>query len=484
MRIRNLLNRSYRGAVRDDGLLRSLDLIVLSAACGTILFANTAGAALTGYASAFGAGEFMFGLISALPILAGLSQLFVSYLVEKTGSRKALFLAGGIAQRLLWIVAAFIPHFLPGRLAPLRAWALLAIITAAAVAGSFVNVTHVSMVAEVVPIGIRGIYITARQRVTTLFSLAAGLGAAFVLDHTRGFTGFTIVFGVGGVAGLIDILMYAGFKFPAVKRGERRFSFADGFKECFRAPKTRDYLVFWGVWGFAINLSSTFFNKYSLDVLRLSFLQVIVFGQLVANVVTIFVITRWGRFIDRYGCAPLLFLTGTATSLVMIAWLPATPGSIAPVLIFNLLGGFVWCGTDATALNMQLSHTPDIGRPLALAIYTIVTSSSAALAFIAGGSFLELMAPVMRDAGLTLFGTPFDHYKLLFAITAVLRFAAIAVFLPRVWNEKGLTAREAYADIAARGRAWLGGAALYLRERSRRRREALSEAGGRGTHRR
>jgi MFS family permease len=470
------MNRSYRSAVRDDGLLRSLDIIVISAACGTLLFANTAGAALTGYASAFGAGEFMFGLISALPVLASLSQLFVSYLVEKTGRRKMLFMVGGIAQRALWIAAAFIPYFLPGRLAPLREWALLAIITAAAVAGSFVNVTHVSMVAEVVPMGIRGRYITTRQRITTLFSLAAGLGAAFVLDHSRGFAGFSVVFGVGGVAGLADILLYARFSFPEVRRGGRRFSFADGFRECFKAPKTRDYLVFWAVWGFAINLASAFFNKYALDALHLSFAQVIIFGQIAANAVTILVISRWGRFIDRYGCAPLLFLTGAATSIITLVWLPSTPGSVAPLVIFNLLGGIVWCGTDASALNMQLSHTPDIGRPLTLAIYAIITSSTAAIAFIAGGAFLEAMAPVMAKAGLTLFGTPFDHYKLLFAITAVLRFLAVAVFLPRVWNEKGMTARQAYADMLARGRAWARSASFYMREYARRRAASRREA--------
>jgi MFS family permease len=261
--------------------------------------------------------------------------------------------------------------------------------------------------------------------------------------------------------------MYAKFSFPEVRHGEKRLTLADGAKECLKSPKTRGYLIFWGVWGFSVNLASAFFNKYAIDVQRLSFMQVVIFGQIVANAVAVFIIPRWGRFIDRYGCAPLLFLTCAATGIATLAWLPATPGSIAPILCFNLLGGVVWCGTDVSALNMQMSHTPDIGRPLVLAIYAIVSSFSAAAAFIAGGAFLELMGPIMDRAGLAIFGASFDNYKLLFAITALLRLLTVAVFLPRVWNEKGMTARQAYADMHARSRIWLRGTTIYARRRAR-----------------
>ncbi|MDR3122045.1 MAG: MFS transporter [Clostridiales bacterium] len=442
-----IFNGAYRGVVRDDELLRKLDLIAISAAVGTILFSNTGGAALTGYASAFGAGEFMFGLISALPVLGSLMQLFVSYMILKTGKRKALFMVGGIIQRTLWTATAAIPYFCPEQFARYRVWVLLVMITLAAMSGSFVGVTHTSMVAEVVPIDIRGRYLTTRQRITTIFSLLAGLGASYVLDHFTGFSGYTFVFAVSGLAGLTDILLYVRFRFPETPRSEKKFSLADGFRECFRSPKTRNFLIFWAAWGFAINFSSAFFSKYAIDVLKLSFTQIILFGQIASNVAVVLIVRRWGRFIDRYGCAPLVMFTGTATAVLTLIWLPATPGNFVPLLLFNLLGGFVWCANDVSAVNMQLSHTPDIGRPLALAIYAVVTSVAAAVAFISGGAFLELTAPVMARAGLTILGTPFDHYKLLFCIATALRLAAVLVFLPRVWNEKEMTVREVYADI-------------------------------------
>jgi len=447
MWICRFFNRTYRSIVADDELLRNLDLIALSAAIGTVLFTNAGGAAFTGYASALGAGELMFGLISALPIFGSLLQLYVSYLIEKTGKRKALFLTGGLIQRALWTLTAFIPFFLPAQLAHLRVWALLIMITLAASSGSFVGVTHTSMVAEIIPIGIRGRYLTTRQRVATVVSMLSGFGASFVLDHFTGLTGYSIVFAVAGFAGMCDVLMYVKFKFPEAKRTPGKFSMSKGIRECFRTPRTRDYIIFFCVWSFAINISAPFFNKYAIDVLRLSFTQIILFGQISANLMVLLIVRRWGRFIDRFGCVPLLFFSGLMASVLTLVWLPATPGNFIPLLIFNMIGGIFWCANDACAVNMQLSHTPEIGRPLVIAIYAVITSISAAIAFIIGGAFLEIMSPVMSAARMTVFGTPFDHYKLLFVIATVFRLTAVLVFLPRVWNEKELKTKDVYQEI-------------------------------------
>jgi len=447
MWIAKLYNRTYRSIVRDDELLRNLDLIALSAAVGTILFSNAGGAAFTGYASALGAGELMFGLISALPILGSLMQLYVSYIVEKTGKRKALFMTGGIIQRSLWLMVAAIPIILPDQFAGLRIWVLLSMITLAAAGGSFVGITHTSMVAEVIPIEIRGRYLTTRQRLATIVSMISGFGSSLILDHFSGLTGYTVVFTIAGVAGLCDVLMYIKFKFPEKKSTPGGFSLARGLSECFKTAKTRDYIIFFCVWSFAINVSAPYFNKYAIDVLRLSFTQIIIFGQISANIMALLIVRRWGRFIDRYGCVPLMLITGTLTSICTLVWLPASPGNFVPLLIFNILGGLFWCANEASAVNMQLSHTPDIGRSLVLALYAILTSLSAAVAFICGGAFLEFMGPVMASARLYIFNTPFDHYKLLFVIATVLRLVSVFVFLPRVWNEKGLKTLDVYKEI-------------------------------------
>ena len=442
MSVSKLFNRSYRDHIRDSETLRLLNIIILSVAVGMFMFTAIGGAAFTGYASALGAGEFTFGLISALPVLASLLQLPVSFLVQRNGRFKQFFMVGGVVQRCSWILAAFIPVFFP--IGDSRLWMLIVLVTLAAMGGAFVSISHMSLMASVVPIDIRGRYITTRQRVSTASSLVAGLGIAFVLDHAPGFMGYTIVFAVGGVCGLIDILMYAPYKFDKIPKAVEGSSFSKGLKACFTTAKSRNWLLFWVFWSFTVNLSAPFFGKYAIDKLSLSYISIILAGQIVANSLTLLVVSRWGVFLDRYGGTATMMISATMSTIFIGVWLFAVPGSIWPLFLFNFFGGFFWCANEACMVNMQFSHTPENGRPIAIAVYAVLTSVATAAAFICGGALLEALAPLMENAGRVFAGTPFDHYKLVFSGTMVLRLIVIAVFLPRVWNEKGLTLRAAY----------------------------------------
>jgi MFS family permease len=300
---------------------------------------------------------------------------------------------------------------------------------------------------SVVPMEIRGRYITTRQKVCTAVALAAGLCIAFALDYLPGFMGYTVVFAIGGFAGVADILMYSRHKFTSIPDKPEGFSLYNGIKACFTSPRTRDYLLYWTFWSFAINLSAPFFNKYAIDILSLSYMSIIIFGQIVAQSMAFLVVSRWGVLLDRYGSVPVMLVATVSSTLVSSVWLLAAPGRVWPIFIFNFFGGMVWCAHDACMANMQLSHTPSTGRPAALAVYAVFTSVAAATALILGGAILETLSPIIAGLNLTVMGTPFDHYKVVFIIAILVRFTVIAVFLPRVWNEKDMSLREAYAKV-------------------------------------
>jgi len=452
MSISKLFDRSYRDYVGDAETLRMLNIIILSAAVGQFLFAAQFGVAFTGYASSLGAGEFAFGVITALPVLASLVQIPASYLAVKTGRFKSIFLVGGIIQRVAWIVIAFIPFLF--HIQDSRLWALIVLVALASMSGSFVAITHMTLMGSVIPMGVRGRYITTRQKVNMAFGLIAGLSIAFALDYIPGFLGYTIVFGVGGVAGLIDILMYARVSFSSIPQQAKNTPMHKGIRDCFTRPIMRNYLIFWAFWSFAINLSAPFFNKYAIDVLGISYMNLIIFGQITSQVMALLVISRWGVILDRYGSVPTMMVSSIVSTLVGFVWLFAVPGVVWPILVFNMIGGMFWCANDACMVNMQFSHTPSEERSTALAVYAVITSLAAAAALIVGGAVLETLSPIMEQLALTFAGTAFDHYKLVFLIAIVARFTVIGAFLPRVWNEKELPLRvafaNAYTDISGR----------------------------------
>jgi len=445
MSVYRLFNRAYREHVRSDEILRLLNVIVLSAAIGTFLFTAQGGVAFAGYASALGAGELAFGLLSALPVLAGLLQIYISNLVVKTGKYKTFFMIGGVIQRISWIVIAFIPYLFP--VEDSRLWALMVLVTLSAMSGSCVAITHTTLMGSIVPIDIRGRYITTRQKVCTAASLLFGLCIAFMLDYIPGFLNYTIVFGLGGIAGLIDILMYSNLKFSGIPNKPEGFSLLKSVKACFTMPRMRNYLIFWTFWSFAINISGPFFNKYAIDVLELSYVSIIIFGQIVAQTVAFTVLSRWGVFLDRYGSVPMMLISSVAATVIAFVWLFAAPGIVWPLIVFNFLGGIFWCANEACMANMQLSHTPSENRPAALAVYAVFISIATASGLILGGALLEAFSPVMAKLDLVYFGTPFDHYKVVFLIAIAIRFIVIAIFLPKVWNEKEMNAGDAYKKL-------------------------------------
>lgn len=431
--------------MRSDEMLRQLNVIILSAAIGTFLFTAHGGVAFAGYASALGAGELAFGLLNALPVLAGLLQLYVSYLASKTGKYKRLFLIGGVVQRFSWIVIAFIPFIFP--VEESRLFVLVVMVTLAAMGGSFAVISHMTLMSSVIPIEIRGRYVTTRQRVSTAAALLFGLVIALLLDNVPGFLGYTIVFGLGGIAGLIDILMYIRVDFSGIPHKPGGFSLKEGIRTCFTTKKMRNYLIFWTFWCFAINLNGPFFNKYAVDVLQLSYITIIIFGQMAAQTITFLIVTRWGVFLDRYGSVPMMLISSIGSTTIALVWLFAMPGVWWPLLVFNILGGVFWCANDACMVNMQLSHTPEKGRPTALAIFAVFTSIATATGLILGGALFEMFSPIMASLEWTIFGTNLDHFKVVFCIGIVTRYIVIGIFLPRVWNEKGMHYSEAYAKL-------------------------------------
>jgi MFS family permease len=159
---------------------------------------------------------------------------------------------------------------------------------------------------------------------------------------------------------------------------------------------------------------------------------------------------KWGRFLDRYGSRPLLLITGTFTALTVLVWVPAVPETIVPMLIFNAIGGLIWCGNDITYQSMMLSHTREDMRSLSIAVTFVLCSIASASAFLTSGALLQWTRPFFENNTLMFLGARFDHYKLLFVITALIRLLATWIFVPRLSNEKDFTNAQVYKDVSAR----------------------------------
>jgi MFS family permease len=417
-----------RNGIADRKLRRDLNLFITAVAAGSMFFTVTSGAPFTDFAMALGADDFHFSIIYAVPAAFAVLQFLASWLLEKTRKRKLIFIVSGIAQRALWIPVALVPVFMPMDKPMLRLWTVIALLSASSAAGMFMNVTFFSWLGDIVPLRIRGRYLSLRYSISTATGLLAVLAASLALEGLPGLVGYAIVFGVLALFGVADIVQFVWIRDPpmAVPKREPFFRTLSG------AMKNKAfllYLLFWTAWSFCWNLPAPFYNKYALETLHISLTAVTLAGQVAFSLMAVLLVQWWGRRLDRHGHHWVLARCGAMLCALPLLWVFAAPGQVWPMLLYSLGAGIFFCGVDVTSVQMLVTATPQRSRSVYIAIYMVVTSIvGMSLANIAGGKLLEWMG----DLSFRFAGIRFDRYKVLFAASCALRFIIVMAVLPMV----------------------------------------------------
>ena len=186
--------------------------------------------------------------------------------------------------------------------------------------------------------------------------------------------------------------------------------------------------IMWTAWCFTANLSGAYLIPYSMNEMGLNNTQITLFFTIVPALCSFFVMQRWGRMLDRFGCRNLMLVTTTVASLTSLFFLFSTPGNIFPALLHNLVGATFWCACNLVANNMQLSTSPDETRPTHIAVFSCITAlAGGTLGSLLGGTLLDTWAAAGTFEGLFI-----DRYQALIILAVVLRFSCVMVFVPRL----------------------------------------------------
>jgi MFS family permease len=421
-----------RSGIADARQRRDLSLLISAASFGTVFFAVTGGTPYTNFAIALGADDFHFSVLFAVPAAFGILQFFASWLMEKTRKRKAIFIASGVVQRGLWLPVAVVPLLMPMSAPELRLWTVIALLAFSSIAGMFMNVTFFSWLGDVVPLQIRGRYLSLRYSINTAAGLVSVLIASYLLEKMQGLLGYAIVFGILSLFGVADIVHYIWIRDPPMAVSTHE-PFRKSFSAALKNKGFMLYLLFWTAWSFCWNLPGPFYNKYALESLHISLFMTTLAGQVAYSLVVVLLVQWWGRRLDRHGHHWVLLRCGVALCVLPLVWAFASPGQVWPLLVYSLGVGVFFCGVDVTSVQMLVTVTPQRNRSLYIAFYMVVTSIiGVSLANIVGGKLLEWMG----NLSFSVAGVQFDRYKVLFAASCVLRLAVMLALLPLIAGAK------------------------------------------------
>lgn len=417
--------------VRGKELKSYLRLVTIAWGFGAMFFGATGGTALPELSKQLGAPQWFFGLLGAAPFLGLVPQLPVSWLIERTGRRKWLFITTCTTHRLLFLFIALIPFIVPAEWETLRLGALITTLVGSWILGGFAGPTWNGWMGDMIPPRIRGRYWAFRRRVGLITTMAAALIAGQFIDYAAGTRmgtegGIAVVFGIAAIFGSIDVLLFMFIPEIPKRISPVRLSWRQLIAEPLMDRSFRQLMTYWFLLNFAnAGLISTFFQRNLREVVEMKNSWVNFVLVVSPSIGWYMAVKWWGRARDRWGNKPILVLASAAVVINPLIWCLIRPEWAWVGLLIPIYGGFVWAGIDMALCNALLGFSGG-GR---VSSYPALAAIISGLGGIAGPLLAGALGQMMTGWQMQVGPFTFISYHALFVLGAAMQ--ALTVLLAR-----------------------------------------------------
>ena len=412
----------------------SLRASTIDGGLSTVFSNITGGVLVSSFLLDFGASPFEIGMLASLPMITNLLQPLGALLSNRTNSRHDYGIWTFLPSRLLWLILliGIIFRSTSPDFSSQLVYLTLILVVVSNILAALGSASWMSWLAALVPPKLRGRYYSVRNIVSNIASLLCLPIASFVISNWQGGTiaGYGIVLSVSILAGLASLTCQHFMIDINPQNYQKNYQIEDKqeddqvniFTNLIAPFKDRNlviFLIYFGLWGFAVNLSTPFFNLYMLENLNVDITWVTLFNSLSsgANMLMLLV---WGRQSDRVGNRPLLIFAGLAIAITPLFWLLTGIVQVQSqlwtyLLIFHLFLGGTWAAIDLGTNNIQIAIAPIQHQATFFAIASAVAGVGSALGTTAGGTLAQ-----------------YAHYEGVFGIfflSAILRLTALIPLL-------------------------------------------------------
>lgn len=382
---------------------------------------------MVGFALAMGASTFDIGLLTSIPLLAGLSQLLTHRILESHRSRKRVCLRTLTGARLGKLLAVLLPWIPWVFVRDHRVWGLILIQAGVQALGSIGGISRISWLSDLVSESIRGRFFGNRNLVIDAVGMVALMAGGRFIDVWRDrhpdaeMGGFQIVIGLGVFFGMLSLLVMRITPEPPMRTGEKPIGFLRSLKVPLEHRAFRRFIAFQFLWSFAVGLAGPFFSVYMIKHLKIGFTWIGLY-QNIGALASLYSVRFWGQWADRFGNKPILTLCTAVKILFPLMWLFARPGHPLYLGFVYLLFAFN-SGQKLALFNIVLKLAPEENRAAYLSSRQAFMGLARALSPILGGSLAAtLMTWKVELPFLTIQGLPF-----LFFASGLMRFGAFLI---------------------------------------------------------
>ncbi|NQU11804.1 MFS transporter [bacterium] len=466
------------GLVRVDGaeiteraIRRGLNINIAAGSLAMVWMAGTLGIPLALMLQNLQASGTLIGFSTTVQQLAMLVQIPASFFTERLKTRKPVWLIASVIHRGLWFLPAALPFVIPDNW-PLMARLIVWMIAVSSVLGQMVTPCWYSWMADLVPDHLSGRFWSRRLSIVMVPYLLAMVGTGLVLDAFPdpqqpgdSFLGFSIVFGIGALAGMADVLLHSLVPEPKPSPRSGALSPLHRVLAPLRRPDFRWLTFSFAVWSFGLGVLGPFGilllkSDYHVGYLQLASLSV------AASIGAILAGFQSGYVVDRLGArayAAILMLLGPLTGLAWFALLDlpldfrlpvlgafSLPQPVVILFLTSLAGGALYSSLGICQMRLVTSIAPGEGRTMAMAVHWTIIGLTAAAGPLVGGILMDWSE--RHPVAWTLpSGTPFSFYHLLIVLHIVIAALLAAPMVLRISPRAGdLPFGQAFP------RLWLG----------------------------
>ena len=428
---------------------RALRLWTVEGCVATVQISLTNGAFQTGFALFLGCTPFWLGALGGIPALAGLVQLFSSFLAQRYGNRKPLVMWFALLSRLLWVPMLLIPFVLPRTL-----WVGTFLILTL-VSSLFANVSSplwTAWITDLVPEDNRGRYFGRRNMFAGWVGLLVPILGGYFLDAATRQHGMSQPLAFGIIFGSATVFAFGSFgiglQSPDVPQtrpgagGEARESALSYYRAPFEDRNFQRLIAYVALMVVAQSIAGQFFTVYQLQYLGLNYTAFQLLNA-VASLGSLASMPLWGYLADKYGNKPILIICCGLVLVPPLLWILAAPDGISglwghdgaghlhlslsklDVIVLNVFAGVGWAGVGLTQFNLMIGAAPSDKRTVYVSAIAAVSGLAGGIAPLAGGAIMEALASFHSSSGFLR-----NNYHVLFLLSAVLRGAAMLLVGP------------------------------------------------------
>ncbi|BER92176.1 MFS transporter [Atrimonas thermophila] len=457
---RTLASFKPKENLTQEDLERSFKYIIKDGIASQAMATLTGGIFLTAFALRFGANNTFIGILAALPALANLIQIPSIYLVEWLRNRRLICVVFSLLSRSMLLFIVFSP-FLEQNVLSVIMFAFALHNLLAGVSACSWN----SWMRDLIPQKVMGTFFGRRLKLTFTVGIVLSFLASWYIDFwgkrfsaltspLLTFAGYPLLFLTGTIAGLWGAVFLTRTSEPLLKSARTTLSFIDSLRQPFKDDNFRILLFFTGLWNFSINLAAPFFTVYLLRRLGMGLTMVMVLS-IVNQTASMLFFELWGRIADRWNNKSVLKVCGFLFLFCILGWtfttLPQKHLLTLPILfIVHCLSGVASSGITLAQNNIGMKLAPQERGTSYLAMMSLLSSFTAGVAPVIGGSFADFFTSYELSIRVT-FKTPFksfgvqpfsiEGWDFFFLFAFILGFFAIRKILPKVKEEGEVSSR-------------------------------------------